>query len=156
MNSKEFNERFKKTSFRNISRCLRGLKRDHPYNADVLDTTIKIIDFLAEKQAAGETPHFRADNSKKKPKAPYLTVANRNIPLLVNKNNLGNIIKNPENGFYFDSMNFQRVKYCVSRKKEFMVIYDSRCGILELDFDCVPDFIDEMLEIEGMYVTKDD
>lgn len=150
MNEQDFKQRFKNTSFRNISRYLRVLRKEHPYNNDVITQAIEIIDWLGDLKA-GKTHDPPSERPVKK-EPPYLTVGGKTFPLL-EKRDAPLLLLKPENGFYIDSEHFQGVQYFINRQHDFIVIYDKRCGILEIDFNCMSQFIDELLEMEDMYVT---
>lgn len=129
----------KDTNLRAVSRDLRGIKARHPYTADSIDQAVKVLEFL--------------DKQKRMRPGPKLLINGLTIPLTPHRTSKR---FKAENGFYYESEVINGLTFYINREKGHIGIFDRKSGILEVDFDRLPDFISELLDIDYMYVNKED
>ena len=127
------------TNLRSVSRELRGLKARHPYTADAIDQAVKVLEFM--------------DKQKRMRPGPKLLINGIKIPLMPHKTSK---TFKAEKGFYYDSETIDGLMFYINRKKGYIGISAGKCGALEIDFDRLPAFISELLDIDYMYVDKED
>ena len=127
------------TNLRAVSRDLRGIKARHPYTADSIDQAVKVLEFV--------------DKQKRMRPGPKLLINGLKIPLMPHRTS--NMFK-AENGFYYESVTIKGLQFYINREKGHIGIFDRKSGILEVDFDRLPAFISELLDIDYMYVDKED
>lgn len=127
------------TNLRAVSRDLRGIKARHPYTADSIDQAVKVLEFM--------------DKQKRMRPGPKLLINGLKIPLMPHRTS--NMFKT-ENGIYYESDTIKGLTFYINRQKGHIGIFDRKSGILEVDFDRLPDFISELLDIDYMYVDKED
>lgn len=129
------------TNLRAVSRDLRGIKARHPYTAESIDQAVKVLEFLDQiKRARG----------------PKLMINGLIIPLMPNRLSRSFNTKNPEKGLYYDSETITGLSFFVNREDGYIGISAGKCGALEIDFDRLPAFISELLDIDYMYVDNED
>ncbi len=129
------------TNLRAVSRDLRGIKARHPYTAESIDQAVKVLEFLDQiKRARG----------------PKLMINGLIIPLMPNRLSRSFNTKNPEKGLYYDSETITWLSFFVNREDGYIGISAGKCGALEIDFDRLPAFISELLDIDYMYVDRED
>ena len=129
----------KNLNLRAISRDLRGIKKRHPYTAESIDQAVNVLEFL--------------DKQKRMRRGPKLLINGVKIPLMPHKTS---IAFKADKGFYYDSETIGGLTFYINRKAGHIGIYDKKCGMLEIDFDRLPDFISELLDIDHMYVDTED
>lgn len=129
------------TNLKAVSRDLRGIKARHPYTAESIDQAVKVLEFLDQiKRARG----------------PKLMINGLIIPLMPNRLSRSFNTKNPEKGLYYDSETITGLSFFVNREDGYIGISAGKCGALEIDFDRLPAFISELLDIDYMYVDSED
>lgn len=129
------------TNLRAVSRDLRGIKARHPYTADSIDQAVKVLEFL---------------DKIKRARGPKLMINGLIIPLMPNRLSRSFNTKNPEKGLYYDSETITGLSFFVNRENGYIGISAGKCGALEIDFDRLPAFISELLDIDYMYVDKEE
>ena len=129
------------TNLRAVSRDLRGIKARHPYTADSIDQAVKALEFL---------------DKIKRARGPKLMINGLIIPLMPNRLSRSFNTKNPEKGLYYDSETITGLSFFVNREDGYIGISAGKCGALEIDFDRLPAFISELLDIDYMYVDRGD
>ena len=127
---------------RAVSRDLRGIKKRHPYTADSIDQAVRVLEFI--------------DEQKRMRHGPKLLINGLKIPLMPHRLSQSFNAKNAENGFYYESDMIKGLTFYINRKKGHIGIFDRKCGIIEIDFDRLPAFIAELMDIDEMYVDKED
>ena len=130
------------TNLRAVSRDLRGIKKRHPYTADSIDQAVRVLEFI--------------DEQKRMRHGPKLLINGLKIPLMPHRLSQSFNAKNAENGFYYESDMIKGLTFYINRKKGHIGIFDRKCGIIEIDFDRLPAFIAELMDIDEMYVDKED
>lgn len=126
------------TNLRAVSRDLRGIKKRHPYTEDSIDKAVKILDFLDEQKRMRHGPKLLTNGLK--------------IPLMPHR--LSTLF-DAENGFYYDSELIKGLTFYINREKGHIGIYERKCGILEVDFSRLHDFILELTDLYMTYVDND-